>query len=551
MVAMSRPYLSVVVAARNDDHGGNLLHRMQVFINALIGQINRHQLPAELLLVEWNPPADRPSLADTLQWPSDLGLCRVRVIEVPAEVHRRCRHSEALPLYQMMAKNAGIRRAEGEFILATNLDIVFSEELFRFLAERRLERGKMYRIDRYDVAADLPLDATVDQQLAYCQTHLLRINAREGTFRAAPGGLRLPAAADVVSADSGIFLGPGWFQPEQHSLRVFRWASDDAQLVALPPAADARSLLMDLEPGPGTAHKPFELEVYDASGEQLGRVSVEGRSVVRLQLRFQAGERQTFRLRVIGGGRRIPADPRTLNFRMWWCGWSSETTAGRALRVERGPAAMPQRVRRMAAMAGRAAAGVALVYQAVRFRRSGRIGLPLRPQWLEGLQPRVEASGISIAVGRRAPAEDPIASPAFLHTNGCGDFTLMAREHWFDLRGYPEFDMFSMNLDSVLCFAAHYGGAREEVLGEPMRIYHIEHASGWTPEGQARLFERLAEKGVAWLDNQEVMGWAAQMQRWNTTMIFNRENWGLADLELSEQRPRGAASSSLQDIHAR
>ena len=58
-------------------------------------------------------------------------------------------------------------------------------------------------------------------------------------------------------------------------------------------------------------------------------------------------------------------------------------------------------------------------------------------------------------------------------------------------------DLFSMNLDSLFCFAAHYGGAREQVLSDPMRIYHIEHGSGsgWTPEGQAKLFERIAAKG--------------------------------------------------------
>src|SRR5262249_48981374 len=88
--------------------------------------------------------------------------------------------------------------------------------------------------------------------------------------------------------------------------------------------------------------------------------------------------------------------------------------------------------------------------------------------------------------------------PGFVHTNGCGDFTLMARGHWFDLRGYPEFDLFSMNLDSVLCVAAHHGGAPEEMLAEPLRIYHIEHGSGsgWTPEGQAKLFERIAASGI-------------------------------------------------------
>ena len=54
------PYLSVVVTARNDDHGGNLLGRMQVFVDAWISQAKRHNLSSELIVVEWNPPAGRP-----------------------------------------------------------------------------------------------------------------------------------------------------------------------------------------------------------------------------------------------------------------------------------------------------------------------------------------------------------------------------------------------------------------------------------------------------------------------------------------------------------
>ena len=112
----------------------------------------------------------------------------------------------------------------------------------------------------------------------------------------------------------------------------------------------------------------------------------------------------------------------------------------------------------------------------------------------------------------------------------------MARQHWFDVRGYPEFDLFSMNLDSVLCYSAHYAGFREEILSEPMQIYHIEHqtGSGWTPEGQAQLYTRLAAKGLPVINYREVVDWAAQMRRLNSPMIFNRENWGLADLDLSE-----------------
>src|SRR6266545_3303669 len=135
------PYLSVVVTARNDDHGGDLLGRMQIFLDAWLNQCRRHGLDCELILVEWNPPAGRARLAQALRWQADTGPCRVRIVEVPPEVHARYRHAGVLPLYQMIAKNAGIRRALGRFILATNIDIVFNDEIMAFLAARRLEPG--------------------------------------------------------------------------------------------------------------------------------------------------------------------------------------------------------------------------------------------------------------------------------------------------------------------------------------------------------------------------------------------------------------------------
>src|SRR5262249_58306587 len=209
------PYLSVVAAARNDDHGGNLLRRMQAFVNAWIGQCKRHALDSELILVEWNPPKDREPLLRALRWPKYLGPCRVRILTVPEEVHRRYKHAEALPLYQMMAKNVGIRRARGQFVLATNIDIIFSDELMAFLAQRRLEDGRMYRIDRYDVMSEVPVDGSVDEQLAYCRCHTIRLSAREGVFPVTSNGQRALAERDVAAPDSGISFGKGWYPPYQ------------------------------------------------------------------------------------------------------------------------------------------------------------------------------------------------------------------------------------------------------------------------------------------------------------------------------------------------
>ena len=44
----SRPLLSVVATARNDNHGGALLERMQIFVNGVIEQCERHGIDAHL-----------------------------------------------------------------------------------------------------------------------------------------------------------------------------------------------------------------------------------------------------------------------------------------------------------------------------------------------------------------------------------------------------------------------------------------------------------------------------------------------------------------------
>jgi hypothetical protein len=134
--------------------------------------------------------------------------------------------------------------------------------------------------------------------------------------------------------------------------------------------------------------------------------------------------------------------------------------------------------------------------------------------------------------------------PSNLHVNGCGDFQLMAREHWEELRGYPEFETFSMNIDGLLSYMADAAGIREEML--PMPIYHLEHAvgSGWSPEGEAILRKRIAERGITWIDASTVHVWAAYMRWLGRPMIFNGSDWGMAKAQLPERSPSDPAASS-------
>jgi hypothetical protein len=113
----------------------------------------------------------------------------------------------------------------------------------------------------------------------------------------------------------------------------------------------------------------------------------------------------------------------------------------------------------------------------------------------------------------------------------------MSRDDWFALRGYPEFPIWPMHIDSLLCYSAHHAGIREVIFEDPLRIYHIEHLSGagWTPEGEGERTARIAGKKVPVLHNDDIVEFVNKMRRLDAPMIFNLENWGLGNEALAER----------------
>ena len=555
MTKPDEPYLSLVVATRNDDHGSNLLGRTQIFLDGWLAQARRYNIPSELIFVEWNPPSGRPPLIEALKWPPDLGPCTVRFIEVPAEAHQRYQHAAALPLYQMIGKNVGIRRARGRFVLATNIDILFSNELAAFLGERRLDENRLYRVDRYDAMSEVPPEAPLDEQLAYCSTHLIRVNRREGTFDVTPDGGPALSSVDIASAGSGILLGRGWCTPESSPpLETFRWAQPEAEILLAPRPEPYPPLAVDLEPGPGSLGKPVELEVATDHGQVLAHVTLDGASRLHLQLPSPMPTRLWFR--ALGEFFPVNFNTRTLCFRASRLGWEEETrpaVPSAVLETASSFSVVLKAWRSLQYVIAKLADGGPLVSLTVpvspRLRRilkfyvdrGGLTGILLGRRPAKVARPAATVAATAAATEAPAPPpEIPFLCANLLHTNASGDFQLTSRQHWFNLRGYPEFDMYSMNIDSLFCFAAQYGGALEVFLPDPMRIYHIEHGSGsgWTPDGQQKLYARLAAKGIPVLDNEEVLRWGAQMRRLNSPMIFNHEDWGLGNLVLTETAPQ-------------
>jgi hypothetical protein len=363
----SHPYLSVVATARNDDHGGRLLHRLQLFVDGLAAQCDRHGIDVELILVEWNPPDDKPHLGEVIVWPESR-RCSFRLISVPPHVHAQLEHSDRLPLFQMIAKNVGIRRASGKWILATNVDVLFSDAIVRRLALRDLDPTVVYRVDRFDVEDVFEVGAPIEDQLRKASENVIRICRRDAT-------VNVPTV-------------------EVHRL-------------------DERSV---------NVVRTFLANLFDA---------------------------------------------------------------------------------------------------AARLFRRARYKIVHTLRWIVGHERRPE----------RRPT-------AHLHTNACGDFTLLTREAWHRLRAYPELQIFSMHLDSLLLFQAHAAGYREQVLPQP--LYHIEHSSGFTPETWRDLDARINAASIRQLTLGEVLEWACEMEDQGGPLDFNDDDWGFADAEFLEYRPTTA-----------
>ncbi|MEK6925719.1 MAG: hypothetical protein AABW50_00410 [Nanoarchaeota archaeon] len=166
---MDKPYISFVVTGRNDDYGHRFLYRIQRFTDNLIYLCEKYRLPSELIFVEWNPPKDKEKLYKALKIKNNRKFLKVRFIEVSKEIHDKFKTSEKMPLLEFLGKNSGMRRAQGEFIVFTNPDIIFSEEMIRFFSQRKLKKKIFYRANRYDLSIDIPTEMKTSDVEKFCR----------------------------------------------------------------------------------------------------------------------------------------------------------------------------------------------------------------------------------------------------------------------------------------------------------------------------------------------------------------------------------------------
>lgn len=336
-----KPYLSVVVTSRNDNHGGDLLKRMRIFVTGLIHQCSTHRLFCELIVVDWNPVSGQPLLNSALPSPDQNDYLVIRYIQVPASIHETLAFSKQIPLFQMIAKNVGIRRAKAEFVLCTNVDLLFTDELFKRLAKKDLSEHCFYRANRCDVPNTLNENWPVEQQLEFCKNNIVKRFGKHHLYYR-------------FKSDSGFMFKYNIFKPLLNLLATLK--------------------------GAGTA----------SAAERFGQLDLDA----------------------------------------------------------------------------------------------------------------------------------------------CGDFTLMSKQSWINMQGYPELEMDALHIDSMAVIAAAALGMQQVIFKEEECTYHMQHADGWGYKTPLEKIKFYSKKPV--FDYWAVREAGIEAITKKQTFNLNTSNWGMADVILQE-----------------
>lgn len=172
-------FLSIVINSRNDDHGGRLLERLQTTINWNAALLQKLGVQSEIIVVDYNPPNDRPLLSDVLTLDMDYAACRVRELVVPASVHSQFPDHDHINIYVLLAQNIGIRRARGKYVASIMSDVLLSEDLVKYIVSGNMNSESYYRADRVDIDRAV-MDVNSHQAQDYIDNNILQIQTRYG-----------------------------------------------------------------------------------------------------------------------------------------------------------------------------------------------------------------------------------------------------------------------------------------------------------------------------------------------------------------------------------
>ena len=188
----SVPYVSIAFVNRNDCYGGDLEERISKFIDYYARYTDRWPDLFEFVIVDWNPPTDRKTLAEAYSW-EKLGC--VTHVNVAPETHAIVAGTRGRKMLDYFGRNVAIRHSRGEFCLVINQDIFISESILELIAKRRLSKKHFYRANRCDFDFEPCRKLPVESLEACAATATFVIHRRH---RSTNGPISVPASPSII-----------------------------------------------------------------------------------------------------------------------------------------------------------------------------------------------------------------------------------------------------------------------------------------------------------------------------------------------------------------
>ena len=135
--------ISVVLCGRNDNYGGHLKERFSYSINGFL------QVFDEVIYVDWNTDPGKKILTDEVEIKDRSKLKVIEVNHEKASEFIKDKYSQKM--CEVLARNIGIRRAKGDIIVSSNIDIIPFEREYLDIIIQRLQKGEMMTFTRNDI----------------------------------------------------------------------------------------------------------------------------------------------------------------------------------------------------------------------------------------------------------------------------------------------------------------------------------------------------------------------------------------------------------------
>jgi hypothetical protein len=145
--------VSIVLTGRNDEYGVDFRTRFLRTLAFNYRELTDRGVSFEIVFIEWAPEPGRQLLIDIVldTIPALRDGRTFRGIVVDRRYQEALSLNPRLEYLEFLAKNVGIRRAAGEYVLATNCDVFFGRRVLEVLEEGALEPRVLYRAARHDL----------------------------------------------------------------------------------------------------------------------------------------------------------------------------------------------------------------------------------------------------------------------------------------------------------------------------------------------------------------------------------------------------------------